>query len=138
MTDYEKLKVRSFDHWDLYLHDNQCYLGWLCLFSNPRRTIDLFDLEDRPLQELTSVVKLARSALDRLFKPDRINYSCLCNVCPSLHVHIIPRYQTDRSYNGVIFRDANWGKNYAPYNKNFKVSDSLLEALRKEIEGGLE
>ncbi len=24
--DYEKLKIKSYKHWDLYLHENQCYL----------------------------------------------------------------------------------------------------------------
>jgi hypothetical protein len=25
--DYEQLKIKSYTHWDLYLHENQCYLG---------------------------------------------------------------------------------------------------------------
>ena len=25
--DYEQLKIKSYKHWDLYLHENQCYLG---------------------------------------------------------------------------------------------------------------
>lgn len=25
--DYEKLKIKSYTYWDLYLHENQCYLG---------------------------------------------------------------------------------------------------------------
>jgi len=25
--DYEKLKIKSYKYWDLYLHENQCYLG---------------------------------------------------------------------------------------------------------------
>ena len=27
VMDYEKLKIKSFKYWDLYLHENQCYLG---------------------------------------------------------------------------------------------------------------
>jgi hypothetical protein len=25
--DYELLKIKSYEYWDVYLHENQCYLG---------------------------------------------------------------------------------------------------------------
>jgi hypothetical protein len=26
-VDYDQLKVKSYKHWDVYLHENQCHLG---------------------------------------------------------------------------------------------------------------
>ena len=26
-VDYEQLRIKSYKHWDLYLHENQCYLS---------------------------------------------------------------------------------------------------------------
>jgi hypothetical protein len=25
--DYDQLRIKAYKYWDLYLHDNQCYLG---------------------------------------------------------------------------------------------------------------
>lgn len=36
--DYEQLKIKSYKHWDLYLHENECYLG--------RTFVQLKDEED--------------------------------------------------------------------------------------------
>ncbi|MBI5345817.1 MAG: hypothetical protein HZB76_01555 [Chlamydiae bacterium] len=133
MSHFEKLKIKSFNFWELYLNENQCYLGRLCLFYKSRNSIDLFDLDNEKLLELKEIMNLSKAALHKLFQPNKINYSCLCNVCHALHLHIVPRYKDLRWFNGVAFTDDNWGKNYAPYNKEFKVSDSLLEKLKQEF-----
>jgi diadenosine tetraphosphate (Ap4A) HIT family hydrolase len=39
---------------------------------------------------------------------ERINYLMLMMVDPHVHYHVIPRYSTSRTFNGVEFVDAGW------------------------------
>jgi hypothetical protein len=44
--DYEKLKIKSYKHWDLYLHENQCYLGRVFVQLKDEKGIeDFLDIE---------------------------------------------------------------------------------------------
>lgn len=74
-----------------------------------------------------------KKALSELFNPDRLNYVNLQNEWHHLHIHIIPRYASSRSFDGITFVDEKWGKNYAPYNKDFKVSEATLFRMRDVI-----
>lgn len=44
MVDFEQLKIKQFDKWGVYLHQNQCYLGRLYIAVNHNVDIDLFDM----------------------------------------------------------------------------------------------
>ena len=68
-----------------------------------------------------------------MFHPDLMNYAALGNVAHHLHVHFIPRYQQQRQFQGVKFKDQRWGKNYAPYDYNFKTDRSVLMKIKEAI-----
>ena len=125
--------IKSFNFWNLYLHDNQCYLGRLVVVHKNETPTDLFDLGQNELQELYLIVNQSKRALKALFSPDRMNYASLGNVYPILHVHIIPRYKNPRVYGEICFTDKNWGKNYAPYDKEFRIPNHLLDQLKEDI-----
>jgi len=74
-----------------------------------------------------------KKAYKKLFRPDLYNYATFANVTPHLHTHFIPRYSSKREFLGLIFIDERWGKNYAPYNKEFKVSEENLIKIRDAI-----
>ena len=73
-------------------------------------------------------------ALNHLFLPDKINYAALGNVFERLHVHFIPRYKTKRVFSGVDFIDTRWGKNYAPYEHNFKISSVSVHEIKLSLQ----
>ena len=60
-----------------------------------------------------------------------MNYAALSNTSPAIHVHIIPRYQDPREFSGVIFKDARWGSNYAPYDRSFELEEFVAPHLWK-------
>jgi epoxide hydrolase-like predicted phosphatase len=68
-----------------------------------------------------------------LFQPDKMNYAALSNTSPKIHVHIVPRYSDSRGFGGVIFQDTRWGKNYAPYDKAFKIEEETLFKVRDAL-----
>lgn len=138
MVDFEQLKVKQFDKWKVYVHQSQCYLGRLYIAANREDDVDLFDITGAEREEFFDVGKKVKKALNELFNPDRLNYVNLQNEWHHLHIHIIPRYSLLRTFDGINFVDDKWGKNYAPYNKDFKVQETTLFKLRDALREKLE
>lgn len=134
VMDYEKLKIKSFKHWDLYLHENQCYLGRTFVQLKDESGIeDFLDIKGEVREEFFQIGQSLKKALKTLFKPDKMNYAALSNASPVIHMHIIPRYKEPREFNGVIFKDTRWGQNYAPYDRSFITSESILFKIRDAL-----
>lgn len=74
-----------------------------------------------------------KNALKSLFKPDKMNYAALSNTSEKIHVHLVPRYKTERIFDDVVFHDQRWGKNYAPYDRSFVLDESVLFNIRDAI-----
>ena len=133
-VDYEQLKIKSYKHWDLYLHENQCYLGRVfVLLKNQDRVEDFLAIEGEVRDEFFKIGSDVKAALKTLFHPDKMNYAALSNTSPAIHVHIVPRYQDGREFAGVIFKDARWGSNYAPYDRSFELEESVLFQIRDAL-----
>jgi diadenosine tetraphosphate (Ap4A) HIT family hydrolase len=130
--DYEDLKVKSYTNWDVYLHENQCYLGrvFILLKKDDNNIDDFLAIEGLVRDEFFIIGQQIKTALKNLFQPDKMNYAALSNSSEKVHIHFIPRYKEVREFNGVIFYDTRWGKNYAPYNRSFILEKSVLFDLR--------
>ena len=62
-----------------------------------------------------------------------MNYAALSNTSPKIHVHLVPRYKEIREFDGIVFKDIRWGKNYAPYDKSFQLEESVLLKVRDAL-----
>lgn len=129
--------IKSYEFWEVYLHENQCYLGRVHIWAKRKDALDLFDITKEEREEHFKIGKELQKALKKLFKPDLYNYATLANVTAHLHTHFIPRYSSSREFAGIVFKDERRGQNYAPYNKGLKVSEEILvkirDALKKEL-----
>ena len=134
VMDYEKLKIKSFKHWNLYLHENQCYLGRTFVQLKDKSGIeDFLDISVEVREEFFQIGQSVKKALKILFKPDKMNYAALSNTSPVIHMHIIPRYKEVREFDGITFKDARWGQNYAPYDRSFTIDESTLFKIRDAL-----
>ena len=133
--DYEKLKIKSYQYWDLYLHENQCYLGRsFALLREDAGVEDFLAIEGAVRDEFFSIGQDYKTALKTLFQPDKMNYAALSNTSPKIHVHLVPRYQGPREFAGVVFHDTRWGKNYAPYDRSFVLDESVIFQIREAFQ----
>lgn len=132
-TNYETLKIQEFTHWTLYLHECQSYLGRIFLLARRSSGRDLMDIQGEECEEFFHIGNSVKKGLASLFLPDKMNYAALGNVFDALHVHVIPRYKTKRLFEGVEFVDTRWGKNYAPYDKEFAVEPRVLQKIKEAI-----
>lgn len=99
--DYEKLKIKSFKYWDLFLHENQCYLGRVFMLLKDESGVnDFLDIKGEVRDEFFLIGDLVKKAFKKLFNPDKMNYAALSNTSPQIHVHIVPRYKEPRELNG--------------------------------------
>lgn len=129
--DYEKLKIKSFKYWDLYLHENQCYLGRVFIQLKDQSEIeDFLDIQGEVREEFFKIGHSVKRALKKLFQPDKINYAALSNNSPVIHMHVVPRYKEAREFAGTTFKDTRWGQNYAPYDRSFAISEQTLFEIR--------
>lgn len=136
--DYEQLKIKSYTHWDLFLHENQCYLGrTFAMYKGEQPIEDFLAIEGAVRDEFFEVGRAVKTALNTLWNPDKMNYAALGNVCSALHVHIIPRYQEPREFADITFVDQRWGKNYAPYDRSFVLELDTLCTIKDAIKNQL-
>lgn len=100
------MKIKSYKHWDLYLHENQCYLGRIFVQLIEEEGIDDFlSIDEEVRDEFFSIGQSMKTALKTLFQTDKMNYAALSNTSPVIHVHIVPRYKESREFAGVVFKD---------------------------------
>lgn len=136
--EFERFKLKSYKFWDLYLDKAQFpYLG-RCYAAAKRPEADVIgDMTKDERDELfNSVFPEWESVVKALFSLDRPNLAILGNTWNHLHVHLIPRYNSKRIFEGIEFIDPNPKGNYAPYPKRdldekvlLKIRDLIIHRL---------
>jgi diadenosine tetraphosphate (Ap4A) HIT family hydrolase len=139
-VDYARLEVHRQGSWIWQVHENQSYLGRMIfrlfrseLGSLARCTADEWISLHENIRAYEYLVK-------ELFAPDRFNYSQMGNEYPQLHVQAVPRYNSGRSWNGRVFQDMNWGRNWAPtptsplaIQETYEFAHWVREEMRRRV-----
>lgn len=131
--DYEADIIAEFDHWKVYLHEDQRYLGRMYVALKREGEIDPFiDTTPSERNELQYIFNGLHTVLRDLYQPTRLNYSNLRNTWHHCHWHVVPRYDTPREVAGTEFVDENIGKNWSPYT-DFKVPEPTFARIKQDI-----
>lgn len=136
MYDFSKYKIRDYRHWSVYIYQNQSYLGRCVIWCRRQDALDLADVTAEEKEELFFVLEEMKRALKSVFQTDWFNYAFLGNETRHLHCHFIPRYASNREFDGIIFEDKKWGHNYKT-DKSFIISEKLLGQIKQTIKGVL-
>jgi diadenosine tetraphosphate (Ap4A) HIT family hydrolase len=135
--DYDADILHQYENWRVYLHENQTYLGRTYIALGRDGEVDPFtDTTFDEQSELLVVVSGLKSALNKLYQPDLLNYANLRNTWKHCHWHVIPRYKTGRLVLGHRFEDPNWGKNYTPYPLS-AVPNVVYEKVKTDLSNEL-
>lgn len=134
---YPHAQIKEFTYWVAEVSYAQHTLGSFIVFLK-RETELLSDLTSEEICELPSVLKTIQYALDNnpLFKPDRYNYLQLGNSVHFLHIHGIPRYHKERTFNNRIWNDKSfgtlptWEYNQEKTEDIIKIKDAISEYIR--------
>jgi diadenosine tetraphosphate (Ap4A) HIT family hydrolase len=74
-------------------HD-QFYRGYSVVIAKQHAT-ELYHLPDAERRQYLDDMVGVAAAIDRAFRPRKMNYECLGNTVPHLHWHLFPRYAGD-------------------------------------------
>lgn len=102
-------------------------LGTMILVHNDH-TERLSSITTEALLELQEVQRWTEARLDELFSPDLYNYLQCGNAVRHLHLHMIPRYSSDRTFRGHTFTDPAYGDSVRETTEI--ASEEVLEGLR--------
>jgi diadenosine tetraphosphate (Ap4A) HIT family hydrolase len=120
--------------WALGLNRNQSLLGKLMIFlERPCTTVS--EVTPEEWTELHDHIRRTRVALDSLFEPDQYNYAFLMNEDAQVHMHVVPRYRSPRSWEGITVTDRNFGSLHEVTNINLPGESltRLAEAIRTQL-----
>ena len=135
---YEKFLIKEYYHWGVFLHDKVHYhlLGSVYVWAKREGDLDLLDMTAEEEQEFFEIARDLKKSLKELFQPDRFNYTMLANVSHHLHIHIIPRYKSERTFDGISFVDKKWGQ---PFDNipDTTVPETTLLKIRDAIKAKL-
>ena len=99
-------------YWTLVLNRNQNLLGKVMLVAN-RSVEQVSELTSDEWITLHTQIRRTTTALTTAFHPDHYSYAFLQNQDRQVHLHVIPRYATLRTFEGLTFSDADYPHHYA-------------------------
>lgn len=136
MADYSHNLIKAYQHWEVYVADNQSYLGRCTVWCKREDANDLAEATPEEQAELFVILAALRAAATQLFSPNWMNYAFLGNETPHLHGHFLPRYATPQTFMGVDFTDEHYGHNYRT-DHAFVTPRSVVEAIRDAYRAAL-
>ena len=101
---------------------------WLILVPEREAVREIHELSAADRTVLIEEIARAGEALERLFRPDKVNVGALGNVVPQFHVHVVARFTTDSAWPGPV-----WGSGAAeayPEGEIEELRERLAAALR--------
>ena len=99
--------IREYEHWVVLLRPVQATLGALILACKDEAS-QFSDISPAAFTELNSAVGDIERALTALFDYQKLNYLMLMMVDPDVHFHVLPRFESEQSYEGCTFTDPGW------------------------------
>jgi len=130
--------LSEYEHWYAILDIKQYYLGRLFLYAKREGATDMVEINQEERDELWEILRYIKDVVyPNTWKPDIINYAFLGNEVQHCHLHIIPRYKSDRviTINKELFNDENYGHNYS--NPNTKAIRKRLPSTQAIIRNEL-
>jgi diadenosine tetraphosphate (Ap4A) HIT family hydrolase len=85
----------------LRINSNQ-YVPGYCVFISNKHVTEAHHLDKKARQDFFEDLMNCCTAIEKIFKPIKMNITLLGNSIPHLHAHIIPRYYNDSAPDNPI------------------------------------
>ncbi len=86
------IEIGPLDVSTLFLFREQTYSGRCVVALNAHET-ELFHLDPETLNRFSRDVAMVAAAIQKAFKPAKINYAAYGDLVPHLHYHVVPKYR---------------------------------------------
>jgi len=130
------------DYWVVLLADDQSYLG-RCYITLKRHSGDLIELTKAEWNDLHKIIIKLELSVKKAFGATLFNWACLMNLAyqnnppnPHIHWHFRPRYDHSVRFEGLTFKDPEFGNHYARGNERSliiskKVQQKIIDRIQK-------
>lgn len=125
----ERLLVKQYQYWSLYLRSRVKTLGTCALVTNEHYAV-MSEIPEIAFTELSAITKQLERVYTELFHPDKFNYQM--NMMKEMHTHfnIFPRYANPVEYLELTWIDAGWP---LLVGENLTIEDEVLEKLAEGL-----
>lgn len=111
----------------LFLFREQTYKG-RCIVALNEHHSEFFHLSQEMQDAYMRDIAQAASAIERAFKPDKINYGAFGDTMPHVHFHVVPKYKDGYT----------WGKMFEmnpPDNKQLSEEEygEIIQLLKQHL-----
>ncbi|MFH0714189.1 MAG: HIT family protein [Candidatus Diapherotrites archaeon] len=121
-------------YWWFSLANDQYYLGRSFLTAQ-RHVSSLGKLSKAEWKDFEKLVVRIEKVYAKTFKPALLNWTCMVNgafqkkpYAPHMHWHIRPRYEKPIRFQGLVFKDKEFGHHYAR-RTNRKLSKEIQQKI---------
>lgn len=135
--DEDNRLIKDFKFWSVFIAKNQILPGKCVIWCKRENALDPSDATLEEWLEVRVIIKLLKNTVLNLYKADWLNYTFLGNSTHHLHMHFVPRYETERVVHGVKFVDKDWGREYQ-VDPKFKISNETIQQIKYEMSEELE
>lgn len=136
-SEWTKLHIAKINGWTLSVAGNQHVLGWLMLFPPTKFENSIVHLSDQELLDFKRIGQIAEELLKECFNAEWFNYCQQGNNVRRIHIHLQPRYSTEREFEGHKFIDHGWGRTIRFLNDedlpSKEIVFKMVELLRNKL-----
>ncbi|MCP4933295.1 MAG: ribonuclease HI [bacterium] len=108
---------------------NDHHYPWLILIPQAQNMSEITDLSEADSLVLMREIRQVSTAMEELFRPQKLNVGALGNIVEQLHIHIIARHDDDLAWPGPA-----WGHSPAEAYDD-KQLDNLCAIIKKVLLG---
>eukprot|EP00899_Mesostigma_viride_P002951 jgi/Mesvir1/12657/Mv02208-RA.1 len=97
-----KVEIASWPLCKVLLVDDKLY-PWVLLVPQQNNIREIYDLSEADQLQLLKEINKASKAMNKAFKPLKLNVGYLGNICPQMHVHVVCRNEGDASWPNPVW-----------------------------------
>lgn len=131
----DKYLIKEYQHWLILFRNRTKTLG-NCLIISKRHFEKFSEISETETFELVKVIQDLESLLTKVFNPDKINYQIAMFKEAHFHLHVFPRYEKEREFQGKKWADQWWSKVVGenlpaiPENETLAICSFLKENIK--------
>lgn len=122
-------KICEFTYGKLYLYKEQIYPGRV-IFASKRHVAEYFDLPEDEVLGFMNELTIVSKALQRAFRPDKLNYCSIGDSSGHLHIHIVPKMKDNEKW-GDMF-EVNAHRGFLEANRYREIIEKLKNELPRQ------
>lgn len=104
---YPASLIQDYENWVVLVRPGQCTLGALVLV-NKSEIPSFSGIGGASFAELERVTQDIERNLTAFRAYQKINYLMLMMVDTEVHFHVLPRYDSDQEFGGLVYSDSGW------------------------------